>query len=48
MSKLDCGSLTGEENLIFYNVLKVEDHIQFLEDIADTAIKEFTNEKILN
>ena len=47
-SKLEIGDLTGDENLNKFLLFKADDHKDALEDIADTAEKEFSNEKILN
>ncbi len=48
VAKLDSGELTGEENLNKFLLFKADEHKDTLEEIADTATKEYGNEKILN
>lgn len=48
IEKLGCGDLTGDENLNKFALFGAHDHKDALEEIADTATKEFSNEKILN
>jgi hypothetical protein len=48
VAKLECGELSGDEYLNKFLIFKADDHKDALEDIADTAAKEFSNEKILN
>lgn len=45
---LDLGELTGDENLNRFITFRAQEHKDALEEIADTATKEFSNEKILN
>lgn len=48
INKLECGELDGNENLNKFLLFKADDHKDALEDIADTATKEYQNERILN
>lgn len=41
VAKLECGDLTGDENLNKFLLFKADDHKDALEDIADTASKEY-------
>jgi len=47
VATLDCGSLEGEENLNKFITFNAHEYIDGLVEIADTATKEFSNEKIL-
>jgi len=47
VGKLECGPLDGTESLSKFLIFKADEHKDALEDIADTASKEFSNERIL-
>jgi hypothetical protein len=45
---LDCGNIEGHENLNFFLSCPAVEKKNELEEIADTAQKEYSNEKILD
>ena len=47
VATLECGELDGTESLYKFLTFQAADHKDALEEIADTATKEFTNEQTL-
>jgi flagellin-like hook-associated protein FlgL len=45
---LGCGPLEGDESLNRFLTFSASEHKDELEEIADTATKEYSNEKILD